>query len=289
MANSLEHDWDLIIEPKKSIFRLNLKEIWNYRDLIFLFVRRDFVAVYKQTVLGPLWHIIQPLLTTITFTVIFGKVAKLAPPEIPSILFYMSGIVTWSYFANTVTKTSKTFIGNANLFGKVYFPRLVMPLAVSISNLIAFGIQVATFLGFLIWFILFDAEFIFTFRPEILMLPALVVIMAFLGLGFGIIVSSLTTKYRDLTFLVGFGVQLLMYASPVIFPLNMPQLADKPVILKFISLNPMTSIIESVRVVFFGGTMDWGGLRYSALFTLVTLLLGIMLFNRIEKTFTDTI
>ena len=250
-------------------------------------MRRDFVAVYKQTILGPLWHIVQPLLTTITFTVIFGVVAKLAPPGIPNILFYMSGIVTWSYFANTVTKTSKTFIGNANLFGKVYFPRLVMPISVSISNLIAFSIQGLTFLAFLAWYSLFDDEFVFILRTELLLLPVLVVIMAFLGLGFGIIVSSLTTKYRDLSFVVGFGVQLLMYASPVIFPLSM--LADNPRILYCIRLNPMTSIIESVRVAFFGGVLDWGGLLYTVLFTLVTLILGLMLFNRVEKTFTDTI
>ena len=289
MATTSEHEWDLVIEPKKSVFRLNVKEIWIYRDLIALFVRRDFVAVYKQTILGPLWHIVQPLLTTITFTVIFGRVAKLAPSDIPNILFYMSGIVTWSYFANTVTKTSKTFIGNASLFGKVYFPRLVMPIAVSISNLIAFSIQIVTFLAFLAWFIIFDDTFQFELRPELLMLPVLVVIMAFLGLGFGIIVSSLTTKYRDLSFLVGFGVQLLMYASPVIFPLNMQQLLDKPIILGFIRLNPMTSIIESVRVAFFGGNLDWHGLIYTVVFTFVTLLFGIVLFNRVEKTFTDTI
>lgn len=289
MSTLTEQNWDLIIEPKKSILRLDIKEIWRYRDLIALFIRRDFVAVYKQTVLGPLWHIVQPLLTTITFTVIFGRVAKLAPPEIPNILFYMSGIVAWSYFANTVTKTSKTFIGNANLFGKVYFPRLVMPISVTISNLIAFSIQSLTFLGFLAWFILFDDGFVFVFRPELLILPFLILIMAFLGLGFGIIVSSLTTKYRDLSFLVGFGVQLLMYASPVIFPLNMPQLVDNPIILNFIRLNPMTSIIESVRVAFFGGVIDWGGLMYTVIFTLVSLLIGIMLFNKVEKTFTDTI
>ena len=247
------------------------------------------MAVYKQTVLGPLWHIIQPLLTTITFTVIFGRVAKLAPPDIPSILFYMSGIVTWSYFAQTVTKTSKTFIGNANLFGKVYFPRLVMPVAVSVSNLIAFGIQIATFLGFLLWFILFEEEFVFTVRPELLLLPFLVLLMALLGLGFGIIVSSLTTKYRDLSFLVGFGVSLMMYGSPVICPLTMPQLQSNPMILKAIKLNPMTSIIESVRVAFFGGQVDWDLLAYTVIFTVVILLVGIMLFNRIEKTFTDTI
>lgn len=289
MASPSEHDWDLVIEPKRSILRLNLKEIWGYRDLIELFVRRDFVAVYKQTILGPLWHIVQPLLTTITFTVVFGRVAKLAPPDIPNVLFYMSGIVTWSYFANTVTKTSKTFIANANLFGKVYFPRLVMPISVSISNLIAFSIQSLTFLGFLFWFIFFDDEFVFVLRWEMLVLPLLLVLMAMLGLGFGIIVSSLTTKYRDLSFLVGFGVQLLMYASPVIFPLNMPQLVDKPLILDFIRLNPMTSIIETVRVAFFGGSMDYSGLLYTSVFTMVTLLVGVMLFNKIEKTFTDTI
>lgn len=289
MSTNPKDTWDLEIKPKRNLFRIDLKEVFRYRDLIALFVRRDFVAVYKQTVLGPLWHIIQPLLTTITFTVIFGNVAKLAPADIPNILFYMSGIVTWSYFANTVTKTSNTFIANANMFGKVYFPRLVMPISVAASNLIAFGIQILTFLAFLAYFIFFDSEFAFSFRLELFVLPFLVLLMAVLGLSFGIIVSAMTTKYRDLSFLVGFAVQLMMYASPVIFPLSMPQLVANPMILKAIKLNPMTSVIESVRVAFFGGSMDWYGLGYSTLFAIVTFAVGMLLFNRVEKTFTDTI
>ena len=284
-----QQNWDTVIEPRRNLFRLDLQEIWNYRDLIFLFVRRDFVAVYKQTILGPLWHVVQPLLTTITFAVIFGKVAGLAPEGIPALLFYMSGIVTWSYFANTVNKTSKTFVGNANLFGKVYFPRLVMPISVAVSNLIAFGIQMATFLFFLAYYSIFDSEFHFILRWELLLFPFLIVIMALLGLAFGIIVSSLTTKYRDLSFLVGFGIQLLMYGSPIIFPLTLPQLQDSPKILSAIKLNPMTSVIETARVAFFGGQVDWSNLVYTVLFTLFTLLFSVMLFNRIEKTFTDTI
>lgn len=201
----------------------------------------------------------------------------------------MSGIVTWSYFGQTVTKTSKTFIGNANIFGKVYFPRLVMPISIAISNLIAFGIQIMTFLLFLAYYILFDASFDFQLRVEMLLLPVVVAIMALLGLSFGIIVSAMTTKYRDLTFLVGFAVQLMMYASPVIFPLSMPDLVANPTILRIIKLNPMTSVIETVRVAFFGGTMDWWGFLYTTVFTLLAFLFGVLLFNRVERSFTDTI
>ena len=213
-----EKEWDLIIQSQRSWFDLRLGELWRYRDLIMLFVWRDFVSVYKQTILGPLWYLIQPLLTTLTFTVIFGSIAKLPTDGLPQFLFYMSGTVIWTYFSDCLTKTSNTFVQNAHLFGKVYFPRQAVPVSILISNLVTFGIQFAFFLLFMAFFAMRGAAV----RPNlwILFTPVLVLMMAGLGLGFGIIISSLTTKYRDLRFLVQFGVQLLMYATPVIYPVS---------------------------------------------------------------------
>ena len=277
--------WDLVIQPQKSLFHINYREIWKYKDLILLFVRRDLIAIYKQTILGPLWHIIQPLLTTITFTIIFGRIAKLSTDGLPQVLFYMAGVVTWTYFGESLKKTSGTFIANAGIFGKVYFPRLVMPISVVISNLISFTIQFSFFLCFLAYFYFFTDSQV---HPNlfVFLLPFLIVIMAFLGLGFGIIISSMTTKYRDLAFVVGFGVQLFMYASPVIYPLS--SVSGK---LRYIILaNPMTSVIETVRYAFLGvGEYNPLYILYSLSFTIVILFLGILMFNRIEKNFTDTI
>ena len=276
--------WDLVIQPQRSLLDLRLGELWKYRDLVMLFVRRDFVAVYKQTILGPLWYLIQPLLTTITFTVIFAGIAKLPTDGLPQFLFYMSGTVTWTYFASCLTKTSDTFVNNANLFGKVYFPRLAVPVSILISNLITFGIQFAFFLAFMAFFALGGS--VIHPNPWILVAPLLVLIMAGLGFGFGIIVSSLTTKYRDLRFLVSFGVSLLMYATPVIYPASsIPQQFQW-----ILKLNPMTPIVETFRYAFLGaGSVYPLDLLYSFGFMLAVVIIGAVMFNRVEATFMDTV
>ena len=277
-------DQDWAIEPQRSLFDLRLGELWRYRDLVMLFVRRDFVAVYKQTVLGPLWYLIQPLLTTLTFTFIFGRVASLPTDGLPQFLFYMSGTVLWAYFAECLNKTANTFVQNYQLFGKVYFPRLAVPVSVLISNLITFAIQLGLFVVIMLFFMLKGSDV----RPNLwlLLVPALVLMMAGLGLGLGIIVSSLTTKYRDLRFLVTFGVQLLMYATPVIYPVSAIPERFQWIILA----NPMTSIVEAFRYAFLGaGTVDLGHLLYSFGFMLAVVLLGSVIFNRVEQTFMDTV
>ncbi len=279
-----EQGWDLVIEPPKGWFDLHLRDLWRYRDLVGLFVRRDFVAVYKQTILGPLWHLIQPLLTTLMFTVVFGRIAGLPTDGIPQFAFYMAGTTIWSYFANCLTRTSNTFAANAGIFGKVYFPRMVVPASTVLSQLIAFAIQFGFFLCFYVYFWLQGAAI----RPNwaIALLPGLLVLMAGLGLGFGVIISSLTTKYRDLQVLVGFGVQLWMYATPVIYPLS-----TMPDRLRWLLVaNPMTAVVETFRYGFFGvGTFSWAYLGYSAGFTVALLLVGLAVFNRVERTFMDTV
>jgi lipopolysaccharide transport system permease protein len=277
-----EKTWS--IEPQRSVFDLRLGELWHYRDLVMLFVRRDFVAVYKQTILGPLWYLIQPLLTTITFTFIFGQVARLPTDGLPQFLFYMSGTVLWAYFAECLNKTSNTFVQNYHLFGKVYFPRLAVPVSILISNLITFAIQLALFVVFLLCFLGNGSDV----RPDLglLLVPLLVLMMAGLGLGLGIIISSLTTKYRDLCFLVTFGVQLLMYTTPVIYPVSAIPERFQWIILA----NPMTSIVEAFRYAFLGaGTVDLGHLLYSFGFMLAVVFLGIVIFNHVEQTFMDTV
>jgi lipopolysaccharide transport system permease protein len=277
-------NWSLVIRPKRNWFDLRLGELWQYRDLIKLFVRRDFVAVYKQTILGPLWYLIQPLLTTLVFTVIFGNIAKLPTDGLPSFLFYLSGNVIWHYFQECLNKTSQTFISNAQLFGKVYFPRLAVPVSILLSNLISFAIQFGLFLCFVAYFVLQGSEV----KPNlwILITPLLLLMMAGLGLGFGIIVSALTTRYRDLRFLVTFGVQLWMYATPVIYPVS-----SVPEKYRFlIQANPLTPIVEAFRYAFLGaGTVNVLQLSYSFLFMLAVLMLGTLIFNRVEATFMDTV
>ena len=276
--------WDMIIEPQRNLFVLRLRELWHASDLIMLFVRRDFVSVYKQTILGPLWYLIQPLLTTVVFTFIFGGIAKLPTDGLPPFLFYMSGTVIWAYFASCLTKTSETFVSNANLFGKVYFPRLAVPVSILISNLIAFVIQFGFFLAFMGYFALQGTQL----HPNwwILLTPVLILIMAGLGLGFGIVVSSLTTKYRDLRFLVQFGVTLLMYATPVVFAMSSIPQRFRWIILA----NPMTPIVEIFRYAFLGaGTVNLLNLAYSFGFMLVVVFIGTVIFNRVEATFMDTV
>ncbi|HRA99015.1 MAG TPA: ABC transporter permease [Ignavibacteria bacterium] len=284
MSENSQEEWTLEIKPVSGWFNFHLKDVWRYRDLLMMFVRRDFVAVYKQTILGPFWFFLQPILTTITFTIVFGNIAKISTDGIPPILFYMSGIVSWGYFSDCLTRTSSTFVTNANIFGKVYFPRLVSPLSNVISLLMKFGIQLFLFICFLIYYSFNGGNV----NPNwyILLTPVLLLLMAGLGLGFGIIVSSLTTKYRDFSFLVSFGVQLLMYATPVIYPLSALPEKYKWIVLA----NPMTAIIDTFRYAYLGaGTFNAGNLIYSSIFMVVILSFGIVIFNRVEKTFMDTV
>jgi lipopolysaccharide transport system permease protein len=277
-------NWDLIITPRKKWYDLQLTDVWHYRDLIALFVRRDFVSRYKQTILGPLWFLIQPLLTSVVFTVIFGNIAQLPTDGLPQLLFYMSGNVLWGYFSSCLTSTSNTFVANARLFGKVYFPRLVMPISTVISNLITFAIQFVFFLGFFLFFFLRGSAIQLT--TWALTLPLLILLMAGLGLGFGIIISSMTTKYRDLTYLVSFGVSLWMYATPVIYPVS-----SIPEQWRWVAnVNPITPLIETFRAGFLGaGDASWARLGYSAAFMVVVMFIGVIIFNRVEKTFIDTV
>ena len=281
----VKNKWDGEISARSGFINLNLKDILRHWYLCYLFVRRDIVATYKQTVLGPLWFIIQPVLTTITFTIIFGKVAGLSTDGMPKILFYLSGITIWSYFADSLTKTSNTFVQNQAIFGKVYFPRIIVPLSVIITNLFKFGIQLLLFLGIWCYYLVIMPE---TIQPtfEIVYLPVLILIMAMLGLGFGTLISAMTTKYRDLANLVGFGVQLMMYASPIIYPLS--SVSDKMAF--YLKLNPMTSVIHNFKVAFLGaGDFDYYGMLYSFVFGLIILILGLIVFTRVEKSFIDTV
>lgn len=281
---SESESWDLIITPRKKWYDLQLEDVWRYRDLIALFVRRDFVSRYKQTILGPLWFIIQPLITSVVFTIIFGNIAGLPTDGLPQFMFYLSGNVMWGYFSACLTATSDTFIANAGIFGKVYFPRLVTPISVIVSNLISFGIQFVFFLGFLAYFVIRGAGIGLT--AWALTLPLLIVLMAGLGLGFGIIISSMTTKYRDLRYLVTFGVSLWMYGTPVIYPVS-----SIPAQWRWVAdVNPVTPIIETFRAGFLGaGAASWPRLAYSAGFMLAVMFIGVVIFNRVEKTFIDTV
>lgn len=280
-------EWDLVIEPQNSLFELHFKDVWRYRDLLWLLVKRDFVSFYKQTILGPLWFFIQPLFTTIIFTFIFGNLAGLSTDGLPQPLFYMAGITAWNYFADCLTKTSTVFRDNANIFGKVYFPRLIMPLSIVVSNLVRFGVQMLLFF-LMIGYYLLQNEIGSVFHPNIyiLLFPILVLLMALLGLGLGLIITALTTQYRDLAFLITFGVQLMMYATTVIYPLSAAPAKYKWLIV----LNPMTGIIEAFRYGFLGeGVLTMRTLGYSVIVTVVSLIIGVVIFNKTEKTFVDTV
>jgi lipopolysaccharide transport system permease protein len=278
-------EWDMVLNPSTRWWDLQLRDVWHYRDLLWMFVRRDFVAVYKQTILGPLWFFIQPIFTTAMFTVVFSGLAKLPTDGMPPMLFYLAGITPWNYFSTCLTKTSSTFVANAGIFGKVYFPRLITPLSIVISNLIQFAIQFLLFLGFMAYYMINGAALNPNLEMIVLLTPVLLGIMAFLGLGTGIIISSLTTKYRDFTFLVSFGVQLAMYATPVIYPASM--VPQKYAYL--LNLNPMAPVIESFRAIYLGGIIPWQGLSISGLMTIVFLFLGIVMFKKVERTFMDTV
>jgi len=279
-----EH-WDQIIEPKGKLLDLNLKEVWKYRDLLWLFVKRDFVAQYKQTILGPLWHFIQPIFTTLMFLFIFGKIANIPTDGIAAIPFYMSGITIWNYFSTCLTATSSTFVANAGIFGKVYFPRLVIPLSTVMSNMVKFGIQFLLLLAVMIWYGVKNESF--HFGVSWLLILLLVLMMAGLGLGLGIVISSLTTKYRDFNVLIGFAVQLLMYATPVAYPLS--YLKGKSYA-SWVAWNPLSPIVEAFRFALFGtGTVDTTGLLYSGGFIIIVLFLGMVIFSKVERSFMDTV
>lgn len=278
-------DWDLVISPNSKIFQLNLKEVWKYRDLLMLFVKRDFVAQYKQTILGPLWHIIQPIFTTIVFLLIFGKIANIPTDGINPVLFFMSGITIWNYFSACLTATSSTFVANAGIFGKVYFPRLVIPLSTVISNMIKFGIQFLLLLLMMGWYACHGRAY--SISVSILLIPLLVLLMALMGLGLGIIISSLTTKYRDFSVLIGFAVQLLMYATPVAYPISF--LKNKS-FASWIVWNPLSPIVEGFRYALFNcGSFQFSDLIYSVIVITILLLLGLLLFSKVERTFMDTV
>jgi len=279
-------EWDLEIRPKSSLVSLNIKELWSYRDLLILFVKRDFSAQYKQTILGPLWHLIQPIFTTVMFVFVFGKIANIPTDGVePKLIFFMAGITIWNYFSACLTSTSSTFVANASIFGKVYFPRLIIPLSVVFSNIVRFGIQMLLLIIVIISFA--SKGYHFSFGINWLLVPVCVFMMAGTGLGLGIIISSLTTKYRDVTVLIGFGVQLLMYATPIAYPLSF---AREKGFGKFIEANPLTGITETFRYALFNkGEMNSGALLYSGAFMMIVLFIGMIIFNKVERSFMDTV
>ncbi|WP_322549051.1 ABC transporter permease [Flavobacterium psychraquaticum] len=276
-------EWDAVIEAKHSLFAINFKELWHYRDLLVLFVRRDFVTVYKQTILGPLWFFIQPILTTITFTIIFGNVAQLSTDGAPKVVFYMAGITLWNYFSTCLTAVSGVFNTNAGIFGKVYFPRLIMPLTIVISNLMKFGVQFLLFLCFVSYFVVQEQ-----IHPNlwVLALPLVIVLMALIAMGIGLILSSMTTKYKDLNQLISFGMQLFMYATPVIYPSS----AIPPAYQWVVNLNPLVSLFDYMRFAFLGvGSFTLSDFIFPTVFSVVILFFGILVFNKVQKTFMDTV
>ncbi|EJF54920.1 ABC-type polysaccharide/polyol phosphate export system, permease component [Saprospira grandis DSM 2844] len=280
-----EENWSLVIGPKRSLWSLDLAELWQYRDLLQMFVRRDVVTVYKQTVLGPIWFFVQPIMTMLVYVVIFGNIAGLPTDDIPQPLFYLSGIIIWNYFSDCFMQTSDTFSLNQDMFGKVYFPRLIMPLSKVVAGLIKFAIQFVLFLVVYAYFFIKGVDL--APNAALALVPVYILLMGALGLGFGLIFTSLTTKYRDLKFLVQFGVQLLMYASPIIYPMSM---IDQPLLKKAIYYNPLAQVIEGFKYAFLGrGELTWAGFAYAAIFALVVLFLGVFIFNKTERSFMDTV
>ena len=283
----MEQNWDIIIENKSSLLSLNLKEVWRYRDLLVMYVKRDIVTFYKQTILGPLWFFIQPIMTTVIFMFVFGGIAGISTDGVPQAVFYLAGLVCWNYFSDCLTKCSDTFNANQQVFGKVYFPRLVVPLSIVVSNMIKLSIQFLLFLTVYLYYAVVLGGFPVNFA--LFLVPLLLVMLGALGLGFGLIISSLTTKYRDLRFLVTFGVQLWMYATPIIYPLSVMK-QNYPDKIWLIVANPLTSIVETFKYAFTGvGVFEWSYLLYSVTFTIAVLFLGIVVFNRVQKNFMDVI
>lgn len=287
MNEARQEIWDIELTPDNNILDLKLKDVWHYRDLLFLLVRRDFVSFYKQTILGPLWFFIQPLFTTVIYTFVFGNLANISTDELPQPLFYLAGITAWNYFADCLNKTSTVFATNASIFGKVYFPRLIIPLSIVVSNLIRFAVQMLLFIMMMVYYGMKGAPF----HPNayLLLFPLLLLLMAMLGLGMGMIISAMTTKYRDLTFLITFGIQLMMYLTTVIYPLSTVE-QKYPKYKWVVEYNPITSIIEAFRYGFLGkGTFTVLSLGITTLITTIILLAGIIVFNRVERNFIDTV
>lgn len=282
-----DDEWLYEIRPKDNFFSLHLMEVWKYRDLLFLFVKRDVVTVYKQTILGPLWYLIQPLFTSVIFTIIFNNVAGIDTGKVPAFLYNLAGIIVWNYFTSCLNETSDTFKKNAAIFGKVYFPRLIMPLSVVVSNLLKLGIQLLIFIGFYIYFVMIGKELVF--NSYFFLFPFLVLLMGVLGLGLGMIISSLVTKYRDLSFLIGFGVQLLMYVSAVMYPIAL--LKEKlPEYGWLIEYNPLAYVIEASRFMLLNeGQVSLFGMLYTVAITIVVFFIGLLIFNKTEKSFIDTV
>lgn len=282
-----KEEWLFEISPKTSLLELNFKEIWRYRDLLMLFVKRDVVTLYKQTILGPLWYVIQPLFTSVIFTLVFNNIASIPTNGIPPFLFNLAGITAWNYFKECLTNTADTFKKNEAIFGKVYFPRVIMPMSIVVSNLLKFGIQLVIFIFFYLYYLSQGMQVAVTW--QLLFLPVLVLSMGLLGLGLGMIVSSMVTKYRDLTFLIAFGIQLLMYLSAVMYPLAMVK-EKMPEVSWVVEYNPMTGIIENFRNIMLGnGSVSYMEMAYTLLISVGLFLIGLLIFNKTEKTFIDTI
>lgn len=278
------NDWTIIIKPRKKWLDVDIKGIWRYRDLLYMYVKRDIITIYKQTILGPLWFVIQPVLTTIMYMFVFGGLAGISTDGAPQPLFYLSGIMLWNYFSACFNVSSNVFVGNANVFGKVYFPRLVVPLSGIISNLIKMSFQLILFVGVYIYY--YSTGVPLTVNWTIILFPVLIFLIAFHGMSWGLIITSLTTKYRDLKQFVSFGIQLFMYATPVIYPLSAAPGKYKDLI----ALNPLTPIFEAFKYSCMGcGSLSWGGLLYSTIFMCITLSLAVIIFNRVERNFMDTV
>ncbi|MDB4927026.1 ABC transporter permease [Mucilaginibacter sp.] len=287
MNQLTEENWDIEITPKNNLFSLGLKDVWQYRDLLVLLVRRDFVSFYKQTILGPIWFFVQPIITILIYNLVFNNLANIGTDKIPGPVFYLAGTILWNYFADCLTKTSTVFRDNAAMLGKVYFPRLIMPLSIVLSNLIRFAVQFILFVLLMLVYHFYGSPI----RPNIyiLLFPLLIILIAALGLGLGMIISAVTTKYRDLAFVVSFGVPLLMYTTTVIYPLS-ATIIKYPAYSWLIKFNPVTAVIETFRYGFLNkGSFCWELLAYSSCITIIILLTGIVIFNRVEKNFVDTV
>lgn len=278
--------WDVVIGPSRPWWRFDLEELWHFRDLLVLFVKRDLLAIYKQTVLGPLWQVLQPLLTSLMFAVVFGFMARMSQEGLPPMLFYLAAVVPWSFFANVISRTSQTLVWNATLMSRVYFPRLLAPMATTLSTMVGFFIQLAVFFAMALIYRLSGA---YAWGPSgmLMLLPVLIILMTLLAFSAGILVAALTTKFRDLTFLLAFGIQLLMFISPVIFPLSMVEQGSR--LRTVIELNPMTPVLEGFRAVLLGTSMDWSSLTYTTFITAVMLVIGLVLFQRVQRSFADVI
>lgn len=288
MLSNKEDEWLYTISAKRKLIDFNFKEIWRYRDLLFLFVKRDIVTLYKQTILGPLWYLIQPLFTSVIFTLIFNNLGQIKTGSVPPFLFNLAGITAWNYFRDCLNNTSSTFTKNQNIFGKVYFPRVILPMSITISNLLKFGIQLLIFIGFFIYY--YATGYKLSINSNIVLFPVYVVIMAMLGLGLGMIFSSLTTKYRDLTVLLTFAVQLLMYVSAVPYPMSEAKSKFPPLVANIVEYNPLTQIMEGFRYMLLDiGEFNLVRFLYTLGISLFIFLIGLVIFNRTEKSFIDTV